>query len=88
MSQRRILCCAAAAMLIGSFAFGQTDGGSATADKNASFQQLRQDAEQGDADAQNKLGNCYENGEGVEKDQAQAVYWFRKAAERGGGRGS
>ena len=35
------------------------------------------------AEAQNKLGNCYANGLGVTKDYNQAVYWYRKAAEQG-----
>jgi hypothetical protein len=29
------------------------------------------------------LGFMYENGEGVEKDRAQAVSWYRKAAAAG-----
>ena len=40
-------------------------------------------AEQGNADAQNKLGCCYEEGSGVKKDLAEAVKWYRKAAEQG-----
>ena len=30
-----------------------------------------------------RLRNCYENGEGVEKDIHEAVKWYRKAAEKG-----
>jgi len=40
-------------------------------------------AEQGDAIAQNKLGNCYFDGEGVTKNFQEAVKWYRKAAEQG-----
>ena len=40
-------------------------------------------AEQGNADAQNMLGNMYENGRGVTKDYAKAVEWYRKSAEQG-----
>ncbi|MGO9518609.1 MAG: hypothetical protein ACLPND_16370 [Candidatus Korobacteraceae bacterium] len=29
------------------------------------------------------LGWLYENGAGVEKDQKQAITWYRKAAQRG-----
>jgi TPR repeat protein len=36
-----------------------------------------------DASAQYNLGVCYYNGEGVEKDYAEAVKWFRKSAEQG-----
>ena len=37
----------------------------------------------GCAPAQNNLGVCYESGAGVPKDTAQAVVWYRKAAEQG-----
>ena len=40
-------------------------------------------AEQGDAGAQNNLGNLYKLGEGVPQDYAEAVKWYRKAAEQG-----
>ena len=40
-------------------------------------------AEQGVADAQFNLGNCYENGEGVKKSYAMAVHCYTKAAEQG-----
>ena len=40
-------------------------------------------ATQGDAKAQNDLGVCYYNGDGVEQDYEKAVYWFTKAAEEG-----
>jgi TPR repeat protein len=44
---------------------------------------FRKAAEQGDAEAQNKLGCCYEDGRGVTKDLTEAVKWYRKAAEQG-----
>jgi len=37
----------------------------------------------GNAHAQVALGECYLNGTGVEKDDVEAVKWFRKAAEQG-----
>lgn len=40
-------------------------------------------AEQGHADAQYKLGGCYENGWGVEEDADAAAEWYLKAAEQG-----
>jgi TPR repeat protein/sugar lactone lactonase YvrE len=40
-------------------------------------------AEQGDAEAQKKLGNSYFYGESVQKDIVEAVKWWRKAAEQG-----
>lgn len=39
-------------------------------------------AEQGDADAQYWLGEIYERGMGVKKDEAEASKWYRKAFER------
>lgn len=45
--------------------------------------EIRKVAEQGDAEAQFKLGICYANGTGVPEDLAQAVDWFRKAADQG-----
>ena len=35
------------------------------------------------ADAQYNLGIMYAEGKGIAKDEAQAVAWFRKAAEQG-----
>ena len=56
-------------------------GGSLFADQK--FNSLRKAAEQGDAKAQYNLGIAYYNGEGVAKDQVEAVKWWRKAAEQG-----
>ena len=40
-------------------------------------------ADQGDADAQYNLGVMYANGQGVPKDDVQAVKWYRLAADQG-----
>ena len=40
-------------------------------------------AGQGNAAAQEAIGILYYGGRGVAKDDAQAVFWFRKAAEQG-----
>jgi hypothetical protein len=40
-------------------------------------------AEQGDAFAQNNLGDCYRKGQGIQQDYTQAVYWYMKSAEQG-----
>lgn len=45
----------------------------------------RKAAEQGNIDAQYILGDCYENGYGVEENENEAVKWYRKAAEQGHG---
>lgn len=44
---------------------------------------FRKAADQGHAEAQFNLGNCYYNGEGVALDRAEAVRWLRKAADQG-----
>lgn len=48
----------------------------------AEFEAIRQKAEQGAASAQTRLGYRYEHGLGVEKDEFEAVYWYRKAANQ------
>ena len=40
-------------------------------------------AEAGNADAQNRLGNMYDEGLGVVKNQAAALRWYRASAEQG-----
>jgi hypothetical protein len=40
-------------------------------------------AEQGDAEAQFSLGNMFIEGQGIPRDEQQAISWFRKAAEQG-----
>ena len=40
-------------------------------------------AEQGDVEAQNRLGGLYHEGRGVAQDYAEAVKWLRLAAEQG-----
>ena len=47
------------------------------------FEGYKARAERGDPVAQFNLGVCYDNGEGVAKDQVEAVKWFRKAADQG-----
>ncbi len=45
--------------------------------------EVRRLADLGDADAQWQLGVLYHDGEGVPKDDTQAVQWFQRAAEQG-----
>ena len=45
---------------------------------------LRARAEQGDAAAQYNLGIMYGNGTGVPQDDAEALRWYRLAADQGG----
>jgi TPR repeat protein/Zn-dependent protease with chaperone function len=44
---------------------------------------VRASAAGGDSDAQNKLGMMYASGKSVAQDDAQAVFWWSKASERG-----
>src|SRR5437660_270314 len=48
-----------------------------------SLPDLRKLAAQGDADAQWQMGVRYHNGEGVTRDDVQAMQWFLRAAEQG-----
>ena len=48
-----------------------------------SFKDTRWAAEHGDAEAQFYLGWIYAKGQGVARDDAEAVKWYRKAAEHG-----
>jgi len=47
------------------------------------IQQLRREAEKGNAEAQFVLAQAYDRGRGVPQDQAEAVRWYRQAAEQG-----
>ncbi len=55
----------------------------ATAKANQTpFEEVKAKAEAGDVESEFQLGRCYANGEGVAKNQVEAVKWFRKAAEQ------
>jgi len=58
-------------LVIGSAAYAQDISG------------LKIKAEQGDVQAQSALGKAYHSGDGVAKDDAEAVSWWEKAAEQG-----
>lgn len=47
----------------------------------------RVSAEQGDAEAQAKLGYIFFHGQGVPQDYAEAIRWYSKAADQGNARG-
>ncbi|MGN6843432.1 tetratricopeptide repeat protein, partial [Neisseria sp. P0021.S006] len=53
------------------------------ADSLQDYKKTLQAAEQGNAKAQFSLGKMYYKGEGVRQDYAQAVQWYRRAAEQG-----
>ncbi len=56
---------------------------SINAQSNDDLAQVKRKAEKGDAEAQVRLGVCYEAGVRVEQDLPEALKWFRKAAEQG-----
>src|SRR5207248_2060337 len=52
-------------------------------DKQKAFELYQKAANLGNSEAQHHLADMYENGEGVEKDKDQAIYWCKKSAEQG-----
>ncbi len=46
-------------------------------------EEVKTKADQGDASAQAALGFRYEAGDGVPEEVAEAIKWYRKAAEQG-----
>ena len=52
-------------------------------DYATALKEFRPLAEQGEAEAQHKLGGMYASGRGVPQDYAEAGKWYRRAAEQG-----
>lgn len=59
----------------------------AVAQPSAAFLEIQAKAKSGDVNAQYALAGMYGKGDGVPKDDAQAVQWYRKVAEQGDARG-
>ena len=72
-------------MLVGPVRAGFDEGMAAyeQGDYETALKEFRPLAEQGDADAQFKLGTMYNRGEGVPQDHAEALKWYRRAADQG-----
>ncbi len=64
------------------FVIGQLFMSFAANSRTLSLQDSLKKAEQGDAQARYDLGLCYAKGVGVTKDVAEAVKWYRKAADQ------
>jgi hypothetical protein len=64
------------------YAFSTGTGG-VVKDEREAVKWYRLAADQGDADAQCRLGECYRDGTGVPNDEREAVKWFRMAADKG-----
>lgn len=52
-------------------------------DIDAAVKWYRKAAENGDAYAQNKMGNFYHTGRGVKKNGSEAYYWYERGAKQG-----
>ena len=48
----------------------------------SSVEEIRKGAEAGDPEAQRYLGVCFQTGQGMPQDNAEAVRWFRLAGEQ------
>jgi uncharacterized protein len=84
----RFSCLLFVTVLVGSAALayaGLDDAVSAyeKGDYARAYEEFKVLAEQGNADAQCRLGTQYAEGHGVPKDYVQALKWYRKAAEQG-----
>ena len=72
--------------LLGTPAFADFQKGLDAANRGdfaTALKEWRPLAEQGDADAQYKLGVMYDIGQGVTQDYKEAMKWYRRAAEQG-----
>jgi TPR repeat protein len=67
------------------YAYLLSSGQGGPVDASRALRLYRLAAEQGDADAQNNLGEIHETGRGVVKNPAEALLWYERAAERGFG---
>ncbi len=57
--------------------------GTVNANAREKLEEIQLKAGQGNAQAQNKLGVFYEIGLGIDRDDCEAVKWYRLAAEQG-----
>lgn len=64
-------------------AYASLEGKGVPQDKAEAAYWFRKAAEQGEADAQYRLGIMYADGDGLPQDTAQALEWLRKAGEQG-----
>jgi hypothetical protein len=52
-------------------------------EEHPDVEQLKRQAESGDAEAQYRFGKCYDEGRGLKQNSEEALGWYRKAAEQG-----
>lgn len=74
---------AAASLLIMLLTASISCPGQETPDLANKFNEAKAQALNGNVSAQSELASMYRNGKGVPKDDVQAAFWYRKAAEKG-----
>ena len=57
------------------------EGGLVAKDEKAAFAWHKKSAEAGNADGQRALGSCFILGVGTARDDVQAEFWYKKAAD-------
>ncbi|CAG8680291.1 3043_t:CDS:1, partial [Scutellospora calospora] len=70
------------AMALNTLGLCYQKGRGTNANKAEGFKIFEQAAKMGLPASQYELGNCYEYGEGVEKNWNKALYWYQKAVEK------
>jgi len=78
-----MILCGIAYLLIASSWPAQTAGSAAPSISQDDIKVITAQANQGDAEAQLKLGDAYLRGRGVTQNGAEAIRWFRASAEKG-----
>lgn len=58
-------------------------GDGVAVDRKKAFEYYLISARKGNPETQYKIGNCYETGQGTDKDAEQALYWYRESAAQG-----
>lgn len=74
-----LLICIALILLVVTYGYSKDSKGEEAIDVTT----IEKAAVQGDAQAQNDLGDLYDLGQGVEQDYAKAKEWWKKAAAQG-----
>ena len=49
---------------------------------NKTLEEMRKDADESNAEAQNNLGEIYRDGKGVSQDDKEAIKWFKDSANQ------
>src|SRR5438477_6792709 len=79
----KIMLCGTAHLLIAATCLAQTAKPAATPSSLDDIAAITAHANEGNTEAEVKLGDAYMRGRGVPQDGAKALRWFRAAAEKG-----